>query len=208
MPRFKIPERFQNGFKYYNSLSAKLKSELYKNIENAPVGMSSSDLANYLTSKVNIDKPKLEEIIETIYSLFTLKDEMPEVDLKTIASEISIALKSIDISASDDLPENIIKLLSIKDSITITRKASDLAIDRQNILSSTRILTDIRPVFGIEKEDEIKSVIVIHNLRIEYGEGFRKKRIYFALDNEDLKKRLKKDITKAENKEKAIIKAI
>ena len=208
MTRFKIPEKYKKGFNNYIALSAKVKNELLKNIEAAPLDILSSEqseLVTYLVNKVDVNEEELGDIIGSIFSLFNLQESIEELGLQNFVNEIINALKDAKIEVPPDLAQYLFKLLSIN-SVSLVKKATELALDRQNILKSTRIITDIRPVFGLKKDDEMESVTVVHNIRIEYANRdslFETNRVYFALDSKDLKK-LGEDIKRAEKKEKAI----
>jgi hypothetical protein len=83
-------------------------------------------------------------------------------------------------------------------------KAMGLRNEYERIVTDTRILSDIRPVFDDDQEDpSIKAAIVNHTLRFTYnaGDGERHE-THFALDVDDLKK-LKAQIDKALKKDKA-----
>ncbi|MGO9155135.1 hypothetical protein [Mycobacterium sp.] len=83
-------------------------------------------------------------------------------------------------------------------------KALSLRNEYERIITDTRILSDIRPVFDDDAEDpSIQAAIVNHTLRFTYtaGDGERHE-THFALDTADLKK-LKAQIEKALKKDKS-----
>jgi len=81
------------------------------------------------------------------------------------------------------------RLLNVP-SITATAKALDLSYDFARLCMATRILTDIRPVFGEEngKKTEIIGTTITQTLRIEYNSPVgNEQTISFALDLDDIK---------------------
>jgi hypothetical protein len=70
--------------------------------------------------------------------------------------------------------------------IWLRQKARDLTYAHQNIFKSTRIITDLRPVFNTAG-DSIGPMVLTHVLSIEYFDGVRNQRIEFALDENDVK---------------------
>jgi hypothetical protein len=70
--------------------------------------------------------------------------------------------------------------------LNIRRKAEQLAHLHQNVLTSARLITDVRPVFDVPAQ-RILEALVFHTLFIEYSDGGQEsKRIAFALDADDV----------------------
>lgn len=69
--------------------------------------------------------------------------------------------------------------------LNIGRKAEQLAYLHQNVLTSARLVTDVRPVFDVPAQRILKALI-IHTLFIEYSDGGQDQRIAFALDADDV----------------------
>ncbi len=205
MPSLNIPDTQKQGFKYFIGLKDNIRLQLIKEIEKAKIGLSPDELARELSKKISIEKSNLDAIITLIFSLFSAKEYLGiSVDLFT--DGIVEALERMDdakLKPSKNLKEQLIELLSTKDSFYFTFKANNLAAEREKLLYNTNILTDIRPVFGEGQDYKIKCSLIIHNLKIEFLEHSEHKEIYLALDSEDLKK-LKDNLTRAEEKEKAI----
>lgn len=205
MPTLNIPDTHKQGFKYFIGLKNNIRIELIKKIENATVGLSPIRLSKEISGKLNIEKSKLDAIIPLIFSLFSAKESLG-MDVDSFTDEIVEALERTDevkLKPTKNLKQQLIELLSTKDSFYFTFKAINLAEEREKLLYNTNILTDIRPVFGEGHDYKIKCSLIIHNLKIEFLEHSERKEIYLALDSEDLKK-LKDNLTRAEEKEKAI----
>jgi hypothetical protein len=89
----------------------------------------------------------------------------------------------------------------------VSEKAESLAYSHQNILTSQRIITDIRPVFDTAGA-EIKETLILHTLLIEYYDGISApKRIAFTLDLADIAE-LRKACQRAEGKAKSALHAL
>lgn len=82
-------------------------------------------------------------------------------------------------------------------------KALTLRNEYERIVTDTRILTDIRPIFDDdEDEPNVEAAIVNHTLRFSYTSGDGDHEIHFALDAADLTK-LTAQIERALKKDKA-----
>ena len=76
-------------------------------------------------------------------------------------------------------------------SVFLTAKAIDVSYDFERVLTSSRILTSIRPIFDVGKDNIVGSTVV-QTLRVEYvsSEGDQSS-ISFALDLADMANLLK-----------------
>ncbi|MHC9292037.1 hypothetical protein ACRCUN_06190 [Mycobacterium sp. LTG2003] len=97
-------------------------------------------------------------------------------------------------------------ITALLNNATIQRYAKALTLrnEYERIVTDTRILSDIRPVFDDDEENPgIRAAIVNHTLRFTYtaGDGERHES-HFALDVHDLEK-LKAQIERALKKDKA-----
>ncbi len=205
MPTFNIPEKHQQGFEYFIALKDNLRSQLIKEIEKAPIGLPLGKLSKELAEILNLGISKLEPIMNMIISLYSAKESFG-LDVDSFVDGIIDALENTDnekLKPTKNLRSQLIQILSKRDSFYFTFKANNLVAEREKLLLNTSILTDIRPVFSDEKDYKIKCSLIIHNLKIEFMVDDEYKEIYFALENEDLKK-LKDIIVRAEEKEKAI----
>ena len=72
-------------------------------------------------------------------------------------------------------------------AITIAAKALDLSYDYQNVLRDARIITDIRPVFDVDRT-EIVGAVISQTFKIEYTSDDGAHAIAFAIDENDIRK--------------------
>lgn len=71
------------------------------------------------------------------------------------------------------------------DSVRITIKAQDVSYEYANLLQSSRIMTDVRPIFN-EEGDEIEGAVVSFTLRLNLLNAGQPKSLSIALDGIDL----------------------
>ncbi|MBU1426291.1 MAG: hypothetical protein KKH12_14010 [Gammaproteobacteria bacterium] len=93
------------------------------------------------------------------------------------------------------------KLFSI-DSLLCLSKAVDIVSEHSRIFTGSRVLTDIRPVFG-SNESQISALFVSHNLKLEYFENGEERELFVALDDEDIES-LIETLQRSQKKAKAI----
>lgn len=91
---------------------------------------------------------------------------------------------------------------------SLVAKVYDLATEDERIFCSARILTDLRPVFGLSVSDGPRAFIVTHLLKVAYHQGSKEhKNFYVTLDADDLQ-RLKGLIERAESKARSLKSAV
>jgi hypothetical protein len=94
------------------------------------------------------------------------------------------------------------RLLEIKASLSLTSKALDVLTDADRIFYSAKILTDIRPVFDDEGK-KIEAAVIMHNLRIHFGQDNEHRDFFVALDTNDIKE-LRSVLDRADRKAESL----
>ncbi len=114
----------------------------------------------------------LDEFIENINNSFKVKNLNIE---KEFSTEKFIEFKDF-----------LYSIFKTDNELSINTKADTIKNSNCSNFADAKIITDIRPIFGIKNIMEIKLNTIIHNLTIEYVENHKPRVKYFALDNEDL----------------------
>lgn len=97
------------------------------------------------------------------------------------------------------LPARLSALLSAP-SFAAFGKAVDIARESDRLLHISRVITDLRPVFGQAAATDPLGAVIVHTLRLDYLEGNDVKTISFALTSRDLTQ-LKRTVERAQAKE-------
>jgi hypothetical protein len=138
-----------------------------------------------------------EELSETLISLYvTLASSNKSGEL--LAADALASLKNCpneelrkNLKDPARLTKRLFALLNIS-ALENSAKALDLVNDYQNVLFDSRVITDIRPVFGHNVEEAPVGVVVMHNLKLEHIDGRTRKTFYIALDDEDVMELIEK----------------
>ena len=83
------------------------------------------------------------------------------------------------------LETRLAKIFELRRSLSVTTKALDVLTSHDRVFYTARILTDLRPVFD-ESGDLIEAAVIVHNLRIHYGQDDDHRDFYVALDTRDI----------------------
>jgi hypothetical protein len=173
------------------------------------------NIAYKITEKIiqvkKLDKDATMSVINTLISLRQFYKE------EGLSKEIAVDLISESITNDKEFIAGMEEVARFKNrlfrllegaekislSLDISDKASDLLLEHERIFSTSRIVTDIRPIFDSKTEGNIEATILIHTLKILYKDIDGTKEFYVSLDSNDLDN-LHKQIMIAINNREAI----
>lgn len=206
MPKIKfIPERYEEGFKKISSIDEELFKDVIEGLSSSPLVSSLGELSENIAKQKKINDNDISEIFYSAGSLtpfIETEENLDEIseDVSTIAIEEQI----IDERNKKKFKTRLNLLLRSK-QLFYASKVNGLLTEYGNVFLQSRVVTDIRPVFGINPNDVPEAGIIIHNLHIHYqddSEGAHKD-LYIALDSTDIKN-LKATLIRAEAKENSL----
>ncbi len=208
MANFQIPESdIKKIEKLAKLIEEHTEEKLLKCLSEAPIGCWGSDLAQLIKKNIGIEFKAAKDIVELLFTI-TSNRRFFEKGIDSFIEDLLFVVKESNPELANDTKlESFIKKILLSKNIQITTKAIELEGDREKLLSNTRIITDIRPIFDDENSDSIEKNIILHNLRIRYMDADGNHEIYFAVDRRDLQN-LKEQIIRAEHKENRIKKGI
>jgi hypothetical protein len=225
LPKLNIPERYRVGVSNIRRLDepsvrairAALdhpEEIIPPNGKGAGVPRDPGSVAiSAIRSVSTINADEFKQIAEALAGLYSVKS-IRDVSVEEFVEDVCDAMEA--------LPEEQLKLphsereqfkgklnaLLSADFFSVVAKAFDLATEDERTFCSARVLTDLRPVFGLRVEDGPRAMVVVHLLKLTYHEGTDKhQQFYVALDDGDLKT-LRKLIDRAEAKAATLTSAV
>jgi hypothetical protein len=202
-----IPQRYLSRINKIRSLSDSAIEELEQALASSSVNSRAKDMAEQITPMVpGIPPADLFPVVDALYALYRVR-EYSELDRKSFLREL---VESIRSNSEPEIPESEVsaiterfkRLLKIETLESIS-KAITLQRDGERLYCGSRILSDIRPVFGRNDNSEPKAAVITHTLRISYHEDGAHRDMYFVLDEEDLYN-LRTVIERAESKSQTL----
>jgi hypothetical protein len=199
-----IPEEHRSALRKLLDLPDAAATELIAALSSAKVIPTPRAMAEQIGGNVpQIQSKDLVDILELLYALYHVR-EFSEVRrarflrdlLQTIRGEFDIQKDPAQLRSRFQ------KLLNIGALNTLS-KAIRLQRDGERLYCSTKILSDIRPVFGADPSSRPVSAVLTHTLKIGYHEGGEHKEIFFVLDEQDLEE-LQEIIERAKAKGRSI----
>jgi hypothetical protein len=214
MPRIQIPKKYRYGIKKIITLDSAVFENLIDALRNSNPSFHLKNLADTVSLKIkekgieNLTKDDLLNILEAIVSLYPLQ-AYSSLTLEDLASSLGEAVAELE-----DFPNvteeqkkifeaRITTLLSINGALDVASKVGELLLEYEHLFLSSRIITDIRPVFDSDLNKIPAGALIVHTLKLEYKQGNEEKDFYIALDTNDVKK-MREQLDRAEQKAKSI----
>jgi hypothetical protein len=189
MASLRIPEQYRSGIAKMISLSEESVQELISILEGEPPMLNQEELPDRVTPKIRtIPAADLKETIKALLSLYIIKED-PLADFIEDLSQAMQESPFEELKLSEEeyerFKERLYKLLSIN-SLYLATRAVTLLQARDSYFMDAQVLTDIRPVFGLELNGRPPAAMIIHTLRVEVYQGDESKELFIGLDDGDL----------------------
>jgi hypothetical protein len=208
-----VPKIAQAGLALIRTLPDEKIDRIYTALQQTKRAPAPSELATIATERAGLDGEQSKAVGNTIASLYGLQaasdTELPAlIDdvLSAMASSGSAALV-IESGEISGFREKLRKLLSVPGLLT-AYKARLLLSAHGNYMSSVKIITDMRPVFGSDPDVQPLGAILVNMMNVHYFEGGGAHREFtVALDQDDLKA-LKRAVDRAMRKIESLSKVL
>lgn len=205
-----IPSSLHQAVRAYVQLDGGQRRSLKEFLQVIEVGKEPKDLSVECAAKLGIEENEAFDVLVLVFTLTSI-DVDSSGDLSRFLEDVNSAIAELVsderkcLAAQKDLE----RLAQISAPLRTTAKGHQLAVESERCLSSSRVLTDIRPVFGPGDNDtEIQAALVLHQLRVDYFSRSSRatQTICIDLSLEDLLQ-LKRQIARAQKKD-AVLKKL
>lgn len=202
---YKIPERHIDGFKLLIDLPEDKRKILVESIQKLQIGEYADKILKDLSTRIGISEQNSNQIIDALTGLLFVKEETSEKleeFTKDILEAYSIQSKNRNFDEKK-LSLLLVNFIRSSKNFKTTLKANHLRYEREKILTRSRILTDIRPVFDDNDGQIVQGSVIIHNLSLDFSENGKTKKLFFAIDSDDIRE-FQKILQRALDKETSI----
>jgi hypothetical protein len=128
-----------------------------------------------------------QSIKEAAFSLLISRADR-RVPIEEFLNSLMEAISSqpgFDQTLTATLRQRVINVLSIE-NLDLVARAHDVLLEHPQTFSTSRVVSDIRSVFGDSVEKPPVAAVLVHMLNILYYAGNRRERFAVALDEKDL----------------------
>jgi hypothetical protein len=213
LPRsLNIPSPYRGALARLNSLSDSQFDELMSGLGKIEPGIVNRDvLAGLAAVAPDVKEEDIERIFQSVMALHMARStaETPVeqfcVDIVDELQQSGPERLRLDDAERERFVRRLRQIFSF-DSLTIAAKSRDLQTDHDHIYLTSRIVTDVRPVFRAAPDETPAGMVLVHMLKLGYldrGRNGERANFYLALDDADLVS-LKKLLERAELKAKTL----
>jgi hypothetical protein len=210
----RVPASQVPSIKKLSELSPAKIDEFTKALESADPHFNTFMLADQVSRQLDLPVALISEILRVLAGLYLTYDrERKSID-KFVDEDVFIALKTArvfgDTNTVDEnwpkLKKFFAKALSFHRTVGTASKAGHILTQHERIFQTANVVTDVRPIFHRDLDEEPEAALIIHMLRITQrdrkGDTLD---FYFAMDSNDIKV-LKSAIERAMKKEETLMK--
>ena len=202
MARLTVPNAFKPALIKLASLSEESATEVLSAIESSQPVLDPRKMATKIAPSVrSIPHDDLRGILIATFSLSAVRI-LNKVSISGFLDDVCDSLHAKKSEFNAPVLRSRLERLLQMPPIVLASKASAIQREHASVLVDTRILTDIRPVFG-EGPESFQGAIIVHNLKITSLQANVVKENFFALDDDDLTM-LQKTLARAEAKSKSL----
>jgi hypothetical protein len=206
LPRkLRLPEPGYRALETLLRLSPTQFDELERVLLRLPPTLRPLDFAANVAAAVGGDERNLAEVVYLLTQLYVARGSFG-LTIAEIVDQVCEAMQQAgkETPVPDDgdwvpFRERLTRLLGIDQTLGVTSKAIDVMMQHEHTYCTSRVLTDLRPVFRTDPAESPEAAIIIHTLKITYHRGDRTEEFFVALDGADLEE-LREQLTRAAQK--------
>jgi hypothetical protein len=139
----------------------------------APKGISPEDFLSVIDSSISLHA-----------SLASPDFDEPEF-IAAVTSSLD-AEENVSVPDRDKFAARLRAILEVR-SLAIVAKGVSVIQEFPRQLTGSRVLTDIRPVFGDDPAASLAGAVVVHSLRLQYSEEGRMHNFFVEMDSNDIR---------------------
>ncbi|MCE0498564.1 MAG: hypothetical protein LV481_11520 [Methylacidiphilales bacterium] len=204
-PEATIPEDAYSAIQALVELGTKDFDALVDALSKAKPAIDPSDFCKHLSEQSpQIKFSVIASILDELFRMEVARESwnlpVPEFAKHLADAALEEASEEFPITpeSRDVLEARLSRIFESRKALSLTAKALSIVTDQPHLFYSAKLLSDIRPVFN-ESGKSIDAMVILHNLRIHYGDGEEHKDFVVTLDRRDIKK-LRSVLERAEQK--------
>lgn len=209
MPNLRVPEGAQDSLILLTQLSNEAMKSLKEVLRKASPTLSVAELAKKIAPQVALAPEQIVRLITVLGSLYAARAEQ-NVSPEKFSQSFLAAVKQtgnkglqLKPNALARFKRDVEDLLSLDSLLGVAGRALDVMHEHEHVFLSSRVLSDLRPVFISEPIGTPSGFVLIHNLKIAYRAGGRNLEFFVAMDSTDLRG-LQKTLERAVKKEESL----
>jgi hypothetical protein len=196
MPKLNIPDRHKAAIKKVLELS----TDVILQLSNVLAG--GGELPQPLRELLG---PNPEAVVAAVRSLYQGKAYL-DLPGESFAKALVDATRTLGLFMGEDEDKVLARIMPLFSISSLEQEEKAHVLEREHacLFHEAKVLTDIRPIFGLDIDAEPEGTIIGHTLKIVYHTGFREhKELFLALDTKDLRQ-LAETVERATAKDRSL----
>ncbi len=201
----KIPEAHRKPLRDLAALSGDVRTRLVESFTTGPAVLDSEVLIAGGINATGLDPGVVRPMVSMLLSMYRAAEGSRETFAEKVVEAAKSVLKAEDQGEIDwgSLSNDLGAILGCHESLGLAAKALDVRSEYGRLFCGARILTDVRPIFGIDPGRSPLAATIVHTLRLTYHEGTDHREFHVALDAADLQQ-LRELVDRARRKEETL----
>lgn len=192
----KVPKQHLDILIYFFNLSEDVRDKILFSLKNYDGELSPKNLVEYLAPNIDMDKKKLLDLSMVFLALLHSINSYTGT-VQEFISQIGESLLETypEEKFGEDRAKEISRIIENGSVSSVKAKMMELMTDTNRVFIESKIIQDLRTSF--DEDGKVIASAIIHNLKITFQEGRRRKDYFVSMDNKDLDS-LSKEIKKAQ----------
>lgn len=208
--KLQVPPRDEPLLARFIQMSPEEVASLLQSLREAQPSLDLDQLAGSIADRLAVDRGQTTEVIRFLANLSIARQALG-LPIDEFVSELRTAIEAAgkeDLFPADwgSFQAAIADALSGDNALAVSSKALDISSDNERNYLYARVLTNIRPIFRSDVEQEPIAMAAVHTLKIGYHHQGEYRDFFVTLDRKDLEKL--SDLLQRAIKKEASLKAL
>ena len=210
MAEFRLSPHAIEGLRPLLSLPFAAVDDLASQLGKLSVKLSIQDdvqaVVNQSYWMADLEPADRDAIAESVTGVHFLRVAGGETSIDQLCKGIVASIGEEDATKADEVRSKVERILSIP-VLQASIKAVTLIEDYERIYISSRIMTDVRPVFDEDLSKPLLASLLLHTIKLTSRVGGKNESYYMIADNDDVRaliRRLERSLAKAESLKRII----
>ena len=201
-----LPQSQYPAFSALIQLTPDQRQKLLEALRATAPTLDDAKLSRQLSKEVGILPTRIKPLLSMLVNMYAVRlaHELSAEQFAQQICDFAAASSTPTLKPADEnwepIRQFIAAILDLTNTLGVIAKATTLLTESERLFQDGRIITEIRPVFADNLDDQPSAAIVVHTLRIKYDDAERSKEFHVALTSTDIQ-RLKKTTERALTKE-------
>lgn len=187
--RFAIPDYAQEGFRRLGRLDEAQFKDLLAALSSVPFSSRSTGLPDAAAAAVaSVDRSDVLDIVESVWPLAYMQISSGVAD-ERFRKELEESIRGLGATGGEPGGNSLVDRVSqVVSSFGVwTSAKARVVLEDGNSYCRSRILTDIRPVFGRDANEAPIGAVIVHHLTLSYHkDGLETEGVSVSLSEKDI----------------------